>query len=111
MLARRWAFGSLPQYFPRTFYRSILPARSSSFPPTPLPSQGKCDSAADLERSGGKSKRPLIMFAKEIFDACVQLRIVGNRVSHAEIKLLIARREVSVGQKHCVSLESVAQKR
>src|ERR1700722_17689150 len=63
--------------------------RSSSFPPAPLPTDGKGHSGPDLKGGGRKAESRLIMLAKKIFYAGVKFRVAGERVPQAQIELLI----------------------
>ena len=51
------------------------------------------------------------MLAKKVFDACVDFRVVSQRIAHAQIKFLIAGRKVPVGKQHSISEIGVREKR
>jgi len=85
-------------------------AESSSFPPFLVSPDCEGDASSDSERQGGKSESCLIVLAEEIFDAGIDPGVGGHGISHAQVKLLVARRKVAIWKKQCISEEAVFQK-
>src|SRR5260370_41669932 len=71
----------------------------------------ECDAGSNGEWCGRESESRLIVLAEQVFDAGVNLCVRSHRIARAQVKLLIAGREIAIRQKQSIAEERVQEKR
>ena len=65
-----------------------------------LPSNRHFDSAAEVERQRGETRRWIIVLARQVLDGRVKLKVPVKTIAAADVDLLVGRGQVAVRKKH-----------